>query len=150
MEAKFKTGDRVSLKGNAYLKIGLKNGLKGTVCEDDSIVPWVVFDVEKQKTTKAYISQYDLIKIVEFSYAEQSSNSSIVNIILSNDVTIPIPESKLINYIEMCELNVTHCGTGLTCDPTSSEYDTKVDASDYLDSNFDDVAKDYFNNVLNK
>lgn len=50
----------------------------------------------------------------------------------------------------MNDINVTHCGTGLTCDPTASEYDTKIDSWDYLDSNFDDVAKDYFNNVLNK
>lgn len=88
--------------------------------------------------------------MITFSYAEQASNSTIVNIILSNGTNIPVPESKLINHIEMNDLNVTHCGTGLTCDPTASEYDTKIDSWDYLDSNFDDVAKDYFNNVLNK
>lgn len=78
----------------------------------------------------------------------------ITTLLLSNGHKVAFPTDRLIDYIKANELNVitTECGVGSMCDPNCREWTEcrTVDASDYLDSEWDSVTERYYRNVVLK
>lgn len=90
----------------------------------------------------------------QFKYAEQSLNSAIVTLILDNGVQIDVLETKLLEFIEKEDLNLEKVFAGNSSwdsDPCHDEYEEiEIPVEKYLDNNFDEVCKLYYNKVINK
>lgn len=77
-------------------------------------------------------------------------SKGLVTLHLSNGHQNHMTTAQLEAFVERHNMNLESCGSGLTCDPSSCEYDAETTVSEWLDveANWDLACAEYYRLVI--